>query len=102
VITKQNTSERESRVKDISTLRLPALIHSHTLTEYVFISGKALKKPIARINVRSAVIPIDPAPIKPAIFLLSLWPKRASMRKLRKGMAGIRAIIVDILYFKIV
>jgi hypothetical protein len=41
-------------------------------------------------------MPIDPAPIKPATFLDSLCPKRARMRKLRKGRAGIRAIMVVI------
>jgi hypothetical protein len=48
------------------------------------------------MNVSAAIMPIDPAPIVPATFRGSLYPKRARMRKLRKGMAGIRAIIVDI------
>jgi hypothetical protein len=95
-MTKQKTNDSESRLNDISTFRLPAFIHSHTLTEYDLTSGSDLKKPMAIINVSMAIIPIDPAPIIPAIFRLSLWPKRASMRKLRKGMAGMIAIIVVI------
>jgi hypothetical protein len=57
-------------------------------------SGNDLKNPIAVMIERMAIRPIDPAPIIPAIFRFSLWPKRAKMRKLRKGMAGIRAIKV--------
>jgi hypothetical protein len=95
-MTKQNTSESASRLNDMSTLRLPALIHSQRLTEYDLISGNDLKNPIAIVIVRTEIIPIDPAPIIPAVFRLSLWPNRASMRKLRKGMAGIRGIIVGI------
>jgi hypothetical protein len=83
----------------MSTFRLPVFIHSHKLTEYDLTSGNDLKNPKAIINVRIAIIPIDPAPIIPAIFRLSLYPKRARMRKLRKGMAGIRAIIVLIRLF---
>jgi hypothetical protein len=78
------------------TFRLPAFIHSQMFTEYDLISGNDLKNPIATIKVRIAIIPIDPAPIIPATFLDILCPRRARMRKLRKGMAGIRAIIVDI------
>ena len=63
VMTKQKTSERASSVKDISTLRLPALIHSQILTEYDFTSGSDFKKSKPTINVRIAAIPIDPAPI---------------------------------------
>jgi hypothetical protein len=59
-------------------------------------SGNDLKKPIAIINVSKAIIPIDPVPIIPAVFRGSLFPKRARMRKLRKGIAGMRAKIVDI------
>jgi hypothetical protein len=66
------------------------------LTEYDFISGNDLKNPTAIINVSVAIRPIDPAPIIPAIFLDNLCPKRANIRKLRKGIAGMRAIIVDI------
>jgi hypothetical protein len=59
-------------------------------------SGNDLKNHIAIVNVSMATIPTDPAPIIPAIFRLSLCPNRASIRKLRKGMAGIRVIIADI------
>jgi hypothetical protein len=95
-MTKQKTSERASRLNDMSTFRLPAFIHSQTFTEYDLTSGNDLKNPKARMNVSAAIMPIDPAPIVPATFRGSLYPKRARMRKLRKGMAGIRAIIVDI------
>ncbi len=78
----------------MSTFRFPAFIHSQRLTEYDLTSGNDLKKPIAIINVSMAAIPIDPAPIIPAILLDSLFPKRARMRKLRKGMAGMRAIML--------
>ena len=93
MMTKQKTSDRESRLNEMSAFRLPAFIHSQTLTEYDLTSGNELKKPIAIISVRMAIIPIDPAPIIPAIFRLSLCPKRASIRKLRKGIAGIRAYV---------
>src|SRR5450759_1790291 len=98
VMTKQKTSERASRLNDMSTFRLPAFIHSQILTEYDLISGNDLKKPIAIMNVSTATIPIDPAPIIPATFRESLCPKIARMRKLKNGKAGIRAIIVDIRY----
>jgi hypothetical protein len=42
------------------------------------------------------VIPTDPAPIMPAILRDSLFPVRARMRKLRKGIIGMRARMVDI------
>jgi hypothetical protein len=99
VITKQNTRDSESREKAISTFRLPALIHCQIFTEYVLTSGRPLIKTIPRIKVNIAIRPIEPAPINPAAFLLSLCPKRTSMRKLRKGIAGIRAIMVLISMF---
>jgi hypothetical protein len=102
VITKQNTIERASRLNDISTFRFPAFIHSQTLTEYDFTPGNELKKATAVINVRMATIPIDPAPVIPAILRLSLRPKRARIRKLKKGIAGIRGIIVSIQLVKLI
>jgi hypothetical protein len=102
VITKQKTSDRESRLKDISTFRLPALIHSHNLIEYELTPGNELKNKMAIIRVRIALIPTDPAPIIPAILRLNKCPNRARIKKLRNGIAGISAIIVDIHLFTII
>jgi hypothetical protein len=59
-------------------------------------SGNDLRKPTPTINMRIVIIPIDPAPMILATFLDILCPRRARTRKLRKGMAGIRGIIMDI------
>jgi hypothetical protein len=99
-MTKQKTRDRESSLNEISTLRLPAFIHSHNLTEYELTSGSELKKRRAAMTVRIEIIQIDPAPIIPAIVRLSLAPERASTRKLRKGIAGISAIRM-LIYFLI-
>jgi len=48
------------------------------------------------MHVRTAVIPIDPAPDYTCNLPGQLMTERARMRKLRKGIAGIRGIIVDI------
>jgi hypothetical protein len=61
------------------------------------ISGSEFRKAVPAINVNIALMPTEPAPIMPAAFLDNLYPKRARIRKLRKGTPGIRAIIVDIL-----
>jgi len=97
VMTKQKTRDRASRLNDMLTFRLPAFIHSQTFTEYDLTCGRLLKKRMATMIVRTAIKPIEPAPIIPATLRLSLCPKRARIRKLRKGIAGIRAIKVDIL-----
>jgi hypothetical protein len=55
-------------------------------------SGKDLKKIPATMNVSNATIPTEPAPINPAVFRVSLCPKRASTRKLKRGIAGMSAI----------
>jgi hypothetical protein len=69
------------------------------LTEYDFISGSEFRNLIPAINVSIALMPTEPAPIIPAAFLDNLYPKRASIRKLRNGTPGIRAIIVLIFLF---
>jgi hypothetical protein len=96
VITKQKTRESESSLKEMSTFRLPAFIHSQTVADQELTAGNDLRNPIAIINVRRATSPTDPAPTIAAIFLESLLPNNDSIKKPRKGMAGISGRIIDI------
>jgi hypothetical protein len=96
VITKQNTRDNGSSMKEIPALKFPELSHVKKFAVYDPPVGGEDRKIIPERIVRMADRVTDPTASIPTAFLGSCRPNREMIRKLSRGSAGISPIIAVI------